>query len=74
MFQGQTHLIKTLRRYNSMNDLLNYDDMDGVRPRAMSTTSSHGSTFDPDEDAAILQKQYKSYRQQNYIREDSQAE
>jgi len=67
---GQTHLIKTLRRYNSMNDLLQYDEMDGHRTR----TLSQQSTFDPEEDAAILQKQYKSYRQQDYIREDSQAE
>ena len=53
-----------------MNDLLQYDEMDGHRSR----TLSQQSTFDPEEDAAILQKQYKSYRQQDYIREDSQAE
>jgi len=71
---GQTHLIKTLRRYNSMQDLLHYDEMDGTRARSMSTVSSTGSTFDPEEDAAILQKQYKAYRQQNNIREDQRAE
>jgi len=78
---GQTHLIKTLRRYNSMNDLMSYDETDGaggaagvgvgVRQRSQSTTVA---SFDPEEDAQILQRQYKSYRQQNYIREDSQAE
>lgn len=69
---GQSHLIRTLRRYNSMQDLLSYDDHTQTRPRAFSTVSA---TFDPDEDAAILQKQYKAYRQQqNNIREDSQAE
>ena len=59
-----------------MQDLL-YNDAVDARPRQ--NTWQEGMpppnpNFDPDEDVDVLQKQYKSYRQQNFIREDSQAE
>lgn len=72
---GQTHLINTLRRCNSMQDLFLSDTES--RPRQQSWhvgMAAPNPNFDPDADADVLQKQYKSYRQRDFIAEDSQAE
>lgn len=67
---GQTHLIQTLRRYNSMQDLVGGDSVDsGRRPRQgtwyggmppPSIIPTTNRSFDPDDDYEVLQNQYTS--------------
>lgn len=68
---GQFHLVETIKRYNSSQDLTDF----GKTQTSESWQQDSDTNYDPDNDVDLLQKQYKSSRQaDNYIPEDSEAE
>jgi len=78
---SQTHLFQTLRRYNSMQDLLTSDGVDG-RQRQQAwydgmpppPPPQRKTNFDPDEDVDVLQKQYRSSSQRVYVGENPSSD